>query len=1199
MTITREYEQFAAFLDVIERLGARHRAESIAFRDGSGNVIGLLTLEGGMVRFGVQVFGRVYIDEVFINEAPRHATALQKILNRASLTNAEKELLADFSPPYHAALCELTARALRKLAVLLDPAKQSGRRLENGLPQLRLLNLAFTPVELMLAAGRRGNLRTEDVAVRFYMSPPAHVEECWLFEWQLDAAVNLWPVQTNRLAERRISDIALYAELGQQNAKHMAARRRLGDRNLRRAQLLHFGEHFFYLVSSARYLTLLLYEQAHLGRILRAMEDFVAEAAVRVVEPATLLKGRSQAVLSTIPVAAMLQAASLNPALSNAELQPASSENALPAMPPSSQTPVMGALAQESVEKATPGQEAPSTLEKPASSAPPAETPSIAPAPFPDSIPATPVPAVAALVPPQLTVAPPSPDVSVPPEPLPKNHTAATSLLTFRNFTARVEGRVIFNEIDLEIGRKGVYVLLGPKKSGKSSLSGILSGRNRRGSGWFFSGEILYDGAPLGSSVRPAVVTQTRSYSSLSLRAYLLADLEAGVANLRADTQLIALLDRVLLSRLQSELDTPLGSAGLRLSASEWCRLAIARELIAEPKLLCLDEPTAGMDDADAAPLLSLMRAEGLHRTILFITRNQQHARLCSDYVILLSEGQLQECQSAMAFFVNPIERPAQDELRTSSDQLTLSEKTHEQSGNEPGQDFAAADSRFSRLAKPPASAQKMLRFVPVATHELPSPASVLAPADSGQALNLPSASVVNVNRPAVVWPCASPLLSIRGLTLKVGGRPVFCDLNFDVAFHGIFVIRLDSGGEKRLLLRLLCGPRPPNFELAGELRYLGQDLLTAAGPATPQANAQILMMKVSDYLASNLAAGSRLTSAEQDAEVRALIEYSGFPELFSRLDVELTAAEPMERRVLEILRAAAAGPQLLVLDDPCSGLSAASRERLLGLLNKQAQRRALLILTQQLEPYAELQAASARLTDGRLLDQAAESRILPAESGASSLFVVANPELSLLSSPYDARERKGGGGPGASFPGVGGEESRGMLRPTGRRGQGPRGFQWLRLGVLAGMPAPGLTHDLGYDLELTRQAGVSWLVTLTTEPLPAPALREYGLQALFFPIADMDAPSEEAAFELAQRVAALTAQHHAVAFHCKAGMGRTGTMLAAQLIFEGADARSALAQVRAVDPCWVQSERQIQFLAQYAQWLQRAQPFSSARRGS
>lgn len=1199
MTINREYEQFAAFLDVIERLSARHRAESIAFRDGSGNVIGLLTLEGGMVRFGVQLLGRVYIDEVFVNEAPRHATALQKILNRASLTKAEKELLADFSPPYHAALCGLTARALRKLAFLLDPAKQSGRRLENGLPQLRLLNLAFTPVELMLAAGRRGNLRTEDVAVRLYMSPPAHVEECWLFEWQLDEAANPWPVQTNRLAERRVSNIAVYAELGQQSARHMAARRRLGDRSLRWAQLLHFGEHFFYLVSSARYLSLLLYEQAHLGRILRSMEDFAAEAAVRVVETAALLKGHSQPVLSSSPLASMLQAASSKPAPSNAELQPASSKNALPAMSPSSQTPAMGVSAQESAEKAMPGQEEPSALVQSSPSAPPAETPPVAPAPFPDSLPATPFPAVAALVPPSLTAAPPSPDVSVSPEPLPQNHTVATSLLTLRNFTARIEGRVILNEIDLEIGWKGVYVLLGPKKSGKSSLGGILSGRNRRGSGWSFSGEILYDGAPLGSSVRPAVVTQTRSDSSLSLRAYLLADLEAGVANLHADTQLIALLDRVLLPRLQNELETPLGSAGLRLSVSEWCRLAIARELIAEPKLLCLDEPTAGMDDADAAPLLTLMRAEGLHRTVLFITRNQQHARLCSDYVILLSRGQLQECKPAMAFFVNSLDRAAPDELRTSGAPLTLPNEKPDKLGNELDQDFVGADSRFSRLAKPPAPPPKTLRFIPVATHELPSPSTVLAPAGSGQALNLPSASLVNINRSAVVWPCASPLLSIRGLTLKVGGRPVFYDLNFDVAFQGIFVIRLDSGGERRLLLRLLCGPRPPNFELAGELRYLGQDLLTAAGPATPQANAQLLMMKVSDYLASNLAAVSRLTSAEQDAEVRELIEYSGFPELLSRLDVELTAAEPTERRVLEILRTAAAGPQLLVLDDPCIGLSQTARERLLALLSKQAQRRALLILTQQLEPYAELHAASARLTDGRLLDLAPVSRILPAEPGASSLSVVANPKLSSLPSPYDAKERKGGGDPGTSSQGEGSEESRVMLRPTVRRGQGPRGFQWLRPGVLAGMPAPGLTHDLGYDLELTRQAGISWLVTLTTEPLPALALREYGLQALFFPVADMDAPSEEAAFELAHRVAELTAQHHAVAFHCKAGMGRTGTMLAAQLIFEGADARSALAQVRAVEPCWVQSERQIQFLAQYAQWLQRAQSFSSARRRS
>ena len=143
--------------------------------------------------------------------------------------------------------------------------------------------------------------------------------------------------------------------------------------------------------------------------------------------------------------------------------------------------------------------------------------------------------------------------------------------------------------------------------------------------------------------------------------------------------------------------------------------------------------------------------------------------------------------------------------------------------------------------------------------------------------------------------------------------------------------------------------------------------------------------------------------------------------------------------------------------------------------------------------------------------------------------------------------------------------------------------FRWLRDHALAGMPAPGVFADVEYDLDLIRGAGVTYLVTLTTTPLPAELLRRHGLQGLFFPIEDMDAPSLEAAGSLCEEVAALRARGEVIGFHCKAGYGRTGTLLAAQLIWEGADAAAALAAVRAVEPNWVQSPQQERFLVNLA----------------
>jgi atypical dual specificity phosphatase len=54
------------------------------------------------------------------------------------------------------------------------------------------------------------------------------------------------------------------------------------------------------------------------------------------------------------------------------------------------------------------------------------------------------------------------------------------------------------------------------------------------------------------------------------------------------------------------------------------------------------------------------------------------------------------------------------------------------------------------------------------------------------------------------------------------------------------------------------------------------------------------------------------------------------------------------------------------------------------------------------------------------------------------------------------------------------------------------------------------------------------------------------------------------------------------VAFHCRAGLGRTGTMLAAQLVWAGHPPRAAIDTVRSINPRCIQSDAQIQFLRQF-----------------
>ena len=58
------------------------------------------------------------------------------------------------------------------------------------------------------------------------------------------------------------------------------------------------------------------------------------------------------------------------------------------------------------------------------------------------------------------------------------------------------------------------------------------------------------------------------------------------------------------------------------------------------------------------------------------------------------------------------------------------------------------------------------------------------------------------------------------------------------------------------------------------------------------------------------------------------------------------------------------------------------------------------------------------------------------------------------------------------------------------------------------------------------------------------------------------------------------------VAIHCRAGLGRTGTLLAAVLIYEGFAALDAIERVRRVQPRFVQSQSQAEFLERFERFI-------------
>ncbi|WP_051377909.1 ATP-binding cassette domain-containing protein [Derxia gummosa] len=436
-------------------------------------------------------------------------------------------------------------------------------------------------------------------------------------------------------------------------------------------------------------------------------------------------------------------------------------------------------------------------------------------------------------------------------------------------------------------------------------------------------------------------------------------------------------------------------------------------------------------------------------------------------------------------------------------------------------------------------------------------------------------------------------VLVLEGFGVAFRERTILSSIDLRIADRECVVLLGPAGTGKSTLLRTIAGHNNanPSMRIWGEASYLGRTLDEGNRPVLVGQSARLMLASVLENLMSGLPERGSLTPAQQRETAARVLEAADLHELVARLDDQVADLPLGRQRHLAIARAAAAGCRLLFIDEPTAGLPPADAALLLRYLGKLAGRCALLVVLHNQEECRELGGRAVLVAGGVVRETQTIPRFFDApDSGLARDFVRSG---SCDAPSPDARPEDLAEG---SLPPV-------PPPPAAQRyvsdAFGPRGFLWLRPGQLAGTPRPGVFFDAPVDLEALQRVGVNLLVNLTDLAGDPAQLAAFGLAERQFPIRDMTAPANDYAETICRAIDEELARGKVVAVHCHAGLGRTGTVLAAWLIWHGQPALDALEAVRRIDARWVQSREQADFLGAFANHLARGASTPGQGRGS
>ena len=214
----------------------------------------------------------------------------------------------------------------------------------------------------------------------------------------------------------------------------------------------------------------------------------------------------------------------------------------------------------------------------------------------------------------------------------------AEPILKVDHLSAAYGGIKAINDLSFHVGRGEIVAMLGANGAGKSTLLKCLSGEHKRS-----SGDIEFDGKPLPARCHSIVergMVVVPEGRQIFYKLTVFDNLQIGCCQ-RNDADGIA-ADLQMVYKLFPRLQEREKQYGGLLSGGEQQMLAIARGLMARPKLLMLDEPSLGLAPIIVNQIMETLReiADG-GTTILLVEQNAKKALNLCDRAYVMNVGKI------------------------------------------------------------------------------------------------------------------------------------------------------------------------------------------------------------------------------------------------------------------------------------------------------------------------------------------------------------------------------------------------------------------------------------------------------------------------------------------------------------------------------------------------------------------------------